>query len=142
MRSVGEKKVLPNKLSIAVQEIITKYPQVKLLYFFGSAAAGNAGPLSDLDFAAYVDEKDAAKRLDLRLHLMGELSARLETDKIDVLLLNDINSSEIKANIIKEGILLFKEEPYKVIIEQKIMSEYLDFSESLRQFGAAAKAGA
>ena len=32
--------------------------QIKLVYLFGSQVSGTTGPLSDYDFAFYIDEKD------------------------------------------------------------------------------------
>jgi len=107
--------------------IFEKYSEVKLVYLFGSRANGKIGPLSDYDLAVYLDEKDAKKRFDLRLRLMGEVSSKLKTDKLDLVILNDIDGPELKYNIVKEGILLFEKEPFKVIIEPKIFNEYFDF---------------
>ncbi len=50
------------------------YPQVKLVYFFGSRVKDKSGPLSDYDFAVYLDEKDKKLRFDIKLSLMGKLS--------------------------------------------------------------------
>ena len=58
---------------------------------------------------------------------MGEVSSKLKTDKLDLVILNDIDGPELKYNIVKEGILLFEKEPFKVIIEPKIFNEYFDF---------------
>lgn len=125
-----------NNLNIKVLESIFKqYPQVKLVYFFGSKATGKAGPLSDYDFAVYLDEKDFKKRFDVRLGLLDKLSRQLKTDNIDLIVLNDIQSPELKYSVIASGQLIYKEEPYKVLIEPGILSEYFDFTEDLRRYG-------
>ena len=118
-----------------VKHIFQLYPQIKLGYLFGSHATGKAGPLSDYDFAVYLQENDAQKRLELRLQLMGVLSKELGTDEVDVLILNDIKSPEIKYSIIKEGILLYEQEPYKVLLVPRILNEYFDFMYGLRKYG-------
>lgn len=115
--------------------VFTLYPQVKLAYFFGSRARGKEGPLSDYDFAVYLDEKDKNKRFKIRLNLMSKLSQKIETDKIDVVVLNDTESPELKYSIIKEGKLIYEEEPYKVFIEPRIFNEYFDFISGLRRYG-------
>ncbi len=111
------------------------YPQVKLVYFFGSRARGKEGPMSDYDFAVYLDEKDAKSRFETRLSLMSKLSQRIGTDKIDVVVLNDTESPELRYAIIKEGKLIYEEEPYKVFVEPRILNEYFDFIYGLRKYG-------
>ena len=101
------------------------YPQVKLVYFFGSRARGKEGPMSDYDFAVYLDEKDAKSRFETRLSLMSKLSQRIGTDKIDVVVLNDTESPELRYNIIKEGKLVYEKEPYKISLEPLEMSLFL-----------------
>src|SRR3989344_9118118 len=88
--------------------IFESYPEIKLVYLFGSRATGKAGPLSDYDFAVYIDEKDPIKRFDIRLGLMGKISSKLKRDDVDVAVLNDIKGPELKFNIIKDGIIIFE----------------------------------
>ena len=118
-----------------IRHILEQYPQVKLGYLFDSQATGKTGPLSDYDFAVYLEEKDAQKRFALRLQLMHALSKELKTDNVDVLILNDIKSPEVKYSIIKEGILLHEQEPYKVLLLPRILNEYFDFMHGLRKYG-------
>lgn len=118
-----------------VKAIFENYPVIKLGYFFGSRAANNDGPLSDYDFAVYLDEKDAKKMFELRVILMDKLGNFFKTDKIDVVILNTTESPELKFNIIKEGRLIFEREPYKVIVEPRILNEYFDFRDLLLKFG-------
>jgi len=115
--------------------IFTLYPQVKLVYFFGSRARGKEGPLSDYDFAVYLDEKDRKKRFEIRLALMAKLSHTLSTDAIDMVVLNDTESPELRYNIVKEGKLIYQQEPYKVSVEPRIFNEYFDFMYGLRKYG-------
>lgn len=123
-------------LNIKVLEAIFKqYPQVKLVYFFGSKAAGKSGPLSDYDFAVYLDEKDFKKRFDIRLDLLDKFSRLLKTDNIDLSVLNDIQSPELKYSIIKEGKLIYKKEPFNLLLEPRILNEYFDFMDGLKRYG-------
>ena len=118
-----------------VKSIFENYPEIKLGYFFGSKATRRDGPLSDYDFAVYLDEKDNKEMFELRLILMDRLSNFFKTDKIDVVVLNTTESPELKFNIIKEGMLIFEREPYKVIVEPRILNEYFDFRDLLLKFG-------
>ena len=110
------------------------YPQVKLVYFFGSRAKGKESALSDYDFAVYLDEKDTKLRFETKLNLMAKLSQKVGTDNVDVVVLNDTKSPELKYSIVKEGKLIYEEEPYKVFIEPKIFNEYFDFIYGLRKY--------
>ena len=118
-----------------LKKIFTLYPQIKLAYLFGSKARGTAGPLSDYDFALYVDETDAQKRFDVRTEVMAKLSQELQTDAIDVVILNDVKSPEIKYRIIQEGKILYEQEPFKVLLIPRILTEYFDFMYGLRKYG-------
>lgn len=118
-----------------LRNIFKLYPSIKLVYLFGSKAEGKPGPLSDYDFAFYLDEKDKKKRFNLKLKLFHELSQILKTDKIDIIILNDAKGPEFKYNIIKNGQLIYKQEPFKVLVEPKILNEYFDFHQSLLRYG-------
>ena len=118
-----------------LNNIFQLYPQVKLVYFFGSRAENKYGPLSDYDFAVYLDEKDKKKRFDIRLNIMGKLSSEIKTDAVDVVVLNDVKSPELNYSIIKKGKLIYEKEPYKVAIEPRILNAYFDFMYGLRKYG-------
>lgn len=110
-----------------LKDIFEAYPKIKMVYFFGSKANGQQGPLSDFDFAFYLDEKDKKKMFDIKFELNDKISRFLKTDKIDIVILNIIESPELKYNIIKDGQLIFEKEPFRVLVEPKILMEYFDF---------------
>ncbi len=110
---------------------LADYAEIKLVYFFGSKAEEKGSILSDFDFAFYIDEKDHKKLYELKLSLIDRLSLLLNTDKVDVVILNLIDSPEMKYNIIKDGKLILEREPFKVLIEPKILNEYFDFHSML-----------
>lgn len=122
-------KVLTQHLN----DIFKSFPEIKLVYFFGSKAAGDDGVLSDYDFAFYldIDKKDWKKTYEIKVSLLDKISRYLKTDKVDVVIINSTQSPELKYNIIKNGKLIYEEEPFKVLIEPKILTEYFDFHESL-----------
>lgn len=114
--------------------IFKQFPEIKLVYFFGSRVNGESGPLSDFDFAIYFDTRDRKKMFDLKFILQDKISRALKTDKIDLVILNMTESPEIKYNIIKEGQLIYEEEPYRVLLEPKICMEYFDFHQMLKKY--------
>lgn len=114
--------------------IFEEYPEVKLVYLFGSRANGKTGPLSDYDFAVYIDEANSIKRFNVRLEIVDKIAKKLKTDAIDLVVINDILEPELKFNIINDGKLILEKEPFKVLIEPRIMTEYIDFHDSLLRY--------
>lgn len=121
-----------------LKSLFKKIPEIKLAYFFGSKAKGEAGPLSDYDFAFYLapetakfppryGAKDKQKMFELKLLLINKISRLLKTDKVDVVILNLTETPELKYRIIKEGELIFERKPFKIFIEPQILNEYFDF---------------
>lgn len=110
----------------SLEDLFRKEPLVKLVYLFGSRARGDAGPLSDHDFAVYADTQDSQTSFMLKINLQSEISAALGTDAVDVVMLNTTESPELKYNIISEGKLIYEQQPSKVIVEPRILNEYFD----------------
>jgi hypothetical protein len=111
-------------------------PQIKLAYIFGSQANGETGPLSDYDFAFYVGIKDTSKIFNLQIKLINDLSdvIKVDSEKIDIVMLNTTKRPELLYNIIKEGKLIFEREPYRVLVEPKILMNYFDFHQMLLKY--------
>jgi len=65
---------------------------------------------------------------------MDQISRLLKSDKVDVVLLNEVASPEMKYLVISTGRLIFEREPYKVLVEPKILHEYFDFREMLLRY--------
>jgi len=122
------------EVKLKLRDIFKSHSEIKLAYLFGSQVSGEIGPLSDFDFAFYADEREIKKLFDLKFILMDEISRALKNDKIDVVILNLAESPELKYNIIKEGELIFSEEPFKILIEPRILSEYFDFHDMLIRY--------
>ncbi|HEY4514998.1 MAG TPA: nucleotidyltransferase domain-containing protein [Candidatus Paceibacterota bacterium] len=118
-----------------IQECVSKMGEVKLLYLFGSQARGEQGPMSDYDFAVYLDEVSRDKMSNVQIDLINAFSKILETDKIDVLVLNKSDNSVLNYMAIAESKLLYETEPYLLIVEPRIVSEYIDYTEAMRRHG-------
>lgn len=118
-----------------MSKIFKNYPAVKLVYLFGSQARDDAGPLSDYDFAVYADSRDKKQLFDLKASLQQELSCHFKTDKVDAAILNLIEAPELKHSIIKEGKIIYEVEPFRVIVEPRILNEYFDFYYGLAKYG-------
>ena len=119
---------------LQLKKIFEKIREVKLVYFYGSRAEDKAGPMSDYDFAVYVKAGRKKAVFDIRLRLMGEISRLLKTDGVDVVMINELENSEMKYLIITGGKLIFEREPYKVLVEPRILHEYFDFRAMLLRY--------
>lgn len=118
-----------------LKKVFTRYPEIKLVYFFGSRAKRASGPLSDYDFAVHFDDIKGSRMFSIKLDLITQISRILKSDRVDIVILNLTKSPELKYLILKEGILLFEIEPFKVMVEPKILNEYFDFHRMLSQYG-------
>lgn len=106
---------------------IFKRHKVIAAYIFGSRATGNAGPLSDYDFAVLLNRKVSRdESFECQLNLIGEFSKTLKTDAIDLVMLNRAPSN-IKMKVVKSGKLLYENnKKERILFEMRTMSEYMD----------------
>jgi uncharacterized protein YutE (UPF0331/DUF86 family)/phage pi2 protein 07 len=74
-----------------------------------------------------MDQIKADQFLDYRLYFFSELAKRLESDSIDVVILNQA-SLLFKLQVIKHGQIFYsRDEKHRVIFETKAVMDYLDF---------------
>ena len=83
----------------------------------------------------FLDKKDKKEIARIQFQLMDELALFLGTDKVDVVVLDSSKTPELKYNILQEGKLIFEREPFRVIVEPRILNEYFDFHLSLKGHG-------
>lgn len=116
-----------------IKQLFAAYSEIKLAYFFGSRKNGNSGPMSDYDFAIYLDSTDKKRIIEIQLDLIPQLSRIIHTDNLDLVILNSAYS-DLKYSAITGGELLFERHPFKTIIEPEILNEYFDHQITLKQF--------
>jgi uncharacterized protein len=73
----------------ALAELFGRHPDVVAAYLFGSQARGDAGPLSDVDLAVWLDDQPRA-RLSRQLALSAEAGSLLGTDDVQLVVLNGV----------------------------------------------------
>lgn len=116
------------------KKIFQSCSKARLVYLFGSRMKGDIGSLSDYDFAVYFNDKTSNQEMfDLKFSIEDKLSREFKTNKVDVVVLNLTESPELKYNIIKEGRIIYEVEPYRLVVEPKILNSYFDFIYSLRK---------
>ena len=123
-----------------IKEVVEEeYPELGLVYLFGSKARNDDSALSDYDFAIYCrDDLNKKELVEKKIEILSELCKILQTDEIDVSVLNLIQSPEFKYNVITEGKLIYQKEPYKIDFETDVLNRYFDFLNYLRKYDLTA----
>ncbi|MGQ9623566.1 MAG: type VII toxin-antitoxin system MntA family adenylyltransferase antitoxin [Candidatus Caldatribacteriaceae bacterium] len=125
---------IPPEILRDLVALFEEYPEIKLVYLFGSRATGKTSPLSDYDFAVYLDTSDVKRMHDIRFELYDRIGRLLKEDNIDIVILNLVESPEFKYFVIRDGKRLFEREPFRVLVEPRILNEYFDFQILLRRY--------
>ncbi len=111
-----------------LNQLFTQSP-VNTAYLTGSLTGrATFGHLTDVDIAVLLMEQIKADQfLDYQLYLFAELAKRLESDTIDVVILNQA-SLLLKLQVIKYGQILYcRDEKQRVAFETRAVMDYLDF---------------
>ena len=110
----------------AAGSYLQSHRNVLFAYLFGSLAKGDPAPLSDVDIAVFLKEGvDVAKN---KLELLGGLIDILQTDEIDLVILN-IAHLPLLMNILRNKKVIVDKEPFaRQIFESLTMRKYFDFS--------------
>ena len=103
-------------------------PEVQFACLYGSHARGQANTLSDVDVAVLIDRAtDRKEYFDLRLTLIGDLSALIKNDDVDVVVLNEAPLA-LQYRILRDGISLYCRNRDRLTeFSARAISEYLDF---------------
>ncbi|HEY3993614.1 MAG TPA: HepT-like ribonuclease domain-containing protein [Ktedonobacteraceae bacterium] len=102
---------------------------VNAAYLAGSLSNRTAfGHLVDVDIAILLMEQIKSEQfLDYRLYFFSELARRLDSDSIDVVILNQA-SLLLKSQVIRYGQILFsRDEKSRISFETRAVMDYLDF---------------
>src|SRR5579863_2135865 len=111
-----------------LNQLFTQSP-VNAAYLAGSLSTRTTfGHLTDVDIAILLmDQIKSDQFLDYQLYFFSELAKRLESESIDVVILNQA-SLLLKLQVIKSGQILFtRDEKQRVSFETKAVMDYLDF---------------
>jgi uncharacterized protein YutE (UPF0331/DUF86 family)/predicted nucleotidyltransferase len=111
-----------------LNQLFTQSP-VNAAYLAGTLLnRASFGQLTDVDVAILLMEQVKSDQfLQYQLYFFSELAKRLETDSIDVFILNQA-SLLLKLQVIKYGQVLFsRNEKQRVSFETKAVMDYLDF---------------
>jgi predicted nucleotidyltransferase len=109
-------------------------PPVGLVYLFGSPARGKAGPLSDVDIAVLLEDMpDADTCFDLRLEIIGGMMRILQTNDVDVVILNQAPLT-FQYQVVRDGVLIFcRDRRLAVECRCRALNLYFDFEPLLER---------
>jgi predicted nucleotidyltransferase len=108
-------------------ELFKSEPDVVAAYLFGSQARGDAGPLSDVDLAVWLDDHpDPRARLSRQLALSAQAASLLGTNEVELVVLNGA-SPLLAQRVIRDGELLAERSaPRRIRLETEAIIRYLD----------------
>lgn len=111
-----------------LNQLFTQSP-VNAAYLSGSLSnRASFGQLSDVDIAILLMEQIKSDQfLDYQLYFLSELAKRLDSNNIDVVILNQ-SSLLLKLQVIRYGQILFsRDEKSRISFETRAVMDYLDF---------------
>jgi predicted nucleotidyltransferase len=107
-------------------DYLRKREDIEFAYFFGGIGRGKRLPLSDIDIAIYL--RDSSEILGKKMEILGVLMNLLETDEIDLVILNGAPLT-LKMKIVESKTIVVDHSPFlRHRFESLIMREYFDFS--------------
>lgn len=120
-------------------KLAADFPEISLVYLFGSQLTGRTGPRSDYDLGVLTDRGgDGAAR---RAALEHALAVLLNTERLDVVWLTQA-PVELAFAVISAGRLLYERDAaHRVEYEARVMSRYCDYLPVLRAQRAEILAG-
>ena len=126
------------RLPARIARALALRDEVLEAYLFGSHARGQARPDSDIDVAVYVDETTADEgRWGYRAELTTYLMAALDTDDVDVVVLNEAPIL-LYHRVLRDGIRLLSRDMRATTGRAGLaLSRYFDFLPQLDKMDAA-----
>ena len=107
-------------------DYLESHPKVLFSYLFGSLAKGSPLPLSDVDIAVYL--ADTLYGTNDKLDILGKLMGILQTDEIDLVVLNTAGLPLVMNVLKRKKIIVDKDPSARHIFESLSMRKYFDFS--------------
>lgn len=114
------------KIVRITSEYLAKRDDIIFAYLFGSYAKENQTHLSDIDIAVYM--KDNNQVFDKKLGILNDLTKILETDDIDLVILNKTPISLLRKILVNKAILIDNDPPVRHAFESLNMRKGFDFS--------------
>lgn len=122
-------KPLPENIDSLLPKALAylqKRSDVVFAYLFGGLARGKRLPLSDVDIAVYFSED--ANLVAMKMEILGDLTAILQTDEIDLVVLNTA-PLPLKIRILQKKKAIADRDPFvRHRYESLTMRSFFDFA--------------
>jgi predicted nucleotidyltransferase len=120
---------LPDNIELLIPQVtayLKSNPHIIFAYLFGSFAKEKQQSLSDIDIAVYL--KQGTNVAECKLAILERMIDILQTDEIDLVVLNSANLPLV-INVLKSKKIIVDKEPFaRHIFESLAMRKYFDFS--------------
>jgi len=114
------------RLLPTAQAYLQSRSDIIFAYLFGSLAKGRCTPLSDVDIAVYLSE--GVDAIEKKLQILGRLMELLETDEIDLVILNTAPLT-LRMKVLENKSVIVDNAPFlRYAYESVTMRKYFDFS--------------
>jgi predicted nucleotidyltransferase len=111
---------------LLLQKLLEKHEALIFAYLFGSHARQAGTPMSDVDIAVYLDMTTCP--LEERLSLVGDLTRALQTEEVDVVVLNTAPLSLVGRILTHRVVLLDRNPNLRHRYESLLLRQFHDFS--------------
>ena len=125
-RATKMKKLNTENIINYVFDYLANREDILFAYLFGSYAKGNQTHLSDIDVAVYMEDNNQA--FDQKLGILNDLTKILETEEIDLVILNKAPIALLTKILANKVILIDKKPPVRHVFESLNMRMGFDFS--------------
>lgn len=128
---IREEKKLPDDVAKKLPDmvrLVSSDEEVVALFVFGSLAKGELKPLSDLDLGVLLHRKlNKQERFNKHLDLIGKFTRLLQTEEIDIIILNDAPMRFV-VKVLSTGKILFERDRQELVdVYDKHTKMLLDF---------------
>lgn len=129
----GQDRVLSGKMAVEdikknLSSVFERSDTVCFAYLFGSVAKGEVTPLSDTDIAVYLGDTDPGAIFNIKLSLHGDISRALNSNHVDLVVLNTLSNNMLIEDIIRHGVVIYdRDTDMREDYEVKALHQAIDF---------------
>lgn len=123
-----------SKVIKLLKPLLERDKDILFAYLYGSTAYDTDIPGADVDLAVYLKTSDMKEYIKKEADLTASLISVLETDKIDLRVLN-VLPLVLQYSILKEGVLVFsRDEIQRAEFDANVMMRFFDLRPYLEEY--------
>ena len=132
-KSFGDRNMIKKKQITAktikrleeLPDLLESIGNVEFAYLFGSSAGTGPKPLSDIDIAVFLEE--SCNFSESRLEILGRINDLLETDEVDLIVLNTAPLSLVGRILSRKKLVFSRNDFLRHRFESLSLRKYFDF---------------